>query len=174
MEITIWSRASDKKQSVRSDRAFLARKTCYHGVSFNLTRAYLRAGRTAQGLKVATDLSAQDPKNVQLHFTLGVLLAAERQYRVAQFELEKPIPCSPTHSKFFHLGQVYLRVAEYSKAELVLKRAQNLKPDSPEFSISRTGLRRSSSRCRCSGASRPSAQTRPENTDIISSSLASA
>src|SRR6266446_3439102 len=29
---------------------------------FNLTRAYLRAGRSAQGLKVAADLSAQNPK----------------------------------------------------------------------------------------------------------------
>ena len=101
---------------------------------FNLTRAYLRAGRTAQGLKVAADLSAQDPKNVQLHFTLGVLLAAEKQYRVAQFELEKANSLEPdTFEILFNLGQVYLRAAEYSKAELVLKRAQNLKSDSPEI-----------------------------------------
>src|SRR5260370_39425613 len=47
---------------------------------FNLTRAYLRAGRTAEGLKSATDLSAEHKDNVQLHFPLAVLLASQKQY----------------------------------------------------------------------------------------------
>jgi Flp pilus assembly protein TadD len=49
----------------------------------NLIRAYLRAGRTAEALKMATDLSTENKDDVQLHFTLGVLLAAEKQYRAA-------------------------------------------------------------------------------------------
>jgi len=115
-------------------RHFLLVKPATTESRFNLTRAYLRAGRTAQGLKVAADISAQDAKNVQLHFTLGVLLAAEKQYRVAQFELEKANSLEPdTFEILFNLAQVYLHAAEYSKAELVLKRALNLKPDSPEI-----------------------------------------
>ena len=54
---------------------------------FNLVRAYLQAGRTAEGLKLARELSAQNKDNVQLHFTLGVLLAAE-----------KAVPGSPTRT----------------------------------------------------------------------------
>ena len=54
-----------------------------------LTRAYLEAGRTAEGLKAAQELSAQNKENVQVHFTLGVLLAAEKQHRAAQLELEQ-------------------------------------------------------------------------------------
>src|ERR1700680_1284072 len=44
---------------------------------FNLTRAYLRAGRTAEGLKMVTELSAQNKDDVQVHSSLGVLLAYE-------------------------------------------------------------------------------------------------
>src|SRR2546427_11161714 len=46
---------------------------------FSLIRAFLQARRTAEGLKAATELSAKNKDDVQLHFTLGVLLASERQ-----------------------------------------------------------------------------------------------
>jgi tetratricopeptide (TPR) repeat protein len=99
----------------------------------NLARAYLRAGRTAEGLKTATDLSAQGKDDVQLHFTLGVLLASEKQYRAAQLELEKANALRPeTVEILYNLGQAYLRVGDDTKAELVLNRAAKLRPDSPE------------------------------------------
>ena len=100
---------------------------------FNLTRAYLQAGRTAEGLKSATDLSADNKDNVQLHSTLGVLLASEKQYRAAQIELEKANALQPeTFEILYNLGQAYLRSGEYAKAELTLNRALKLKPDSAE------------------------------------------
>jgi len=99
----------------------------------NLVRAYLRAGRAAEGLKLATDLSAQNENDVQLHFTLGLLLASEKQYRAAQLELEKANVLQPeTLEILYNLGQAYLRSGEYAKAELVLNRALKLKSDSPE------------------------------------------
>ncbi|MGH9501275.1 MAG: tetratricopeptide repeat protein [Terriglobales bacterium] len=103
------------------------------GTRFNLTRAYLQAGRTAEGLKLARELSAQKKDDVQLHFTLGGLLAAEHQYAAAQLELERASALQPeTFEILYNLGQVYLQGAEYKKAEVVLNRALKLKPDSPE------------------------------------------
>jgi len=100
---------------------------------FNLTRAYLRAGRTAEGLNTANELSAENKDNVQLHFTLGVLLASEKQYRAAQLELERANALQPESFEIlYNLGQTYLRAGEYTKAELELGRAVKLKPDSPE------------------------------------------
>ena len=100
---------------------------------FSLTRAYLQAGRTAEGLREATELSAQNKDDVQLHFTLGVLLASEKQYRAAQLELEKANALRPAKWEIlYNLGQAYLHGGEYTKAELVLKRALKLKADSPE------------------------------------------
>jgi tetratricopeptide (TPR) repeat protein len=100
---------------------------------FNLVRAYFEAGRTAEGLKLARELSAQTKDDVQLHFTLGVLLAGARQYPAAQLELERASALQPeTFEILFNLGQVYLQGAEYKKAELVLSRALKLKPDSAE------------------------------------------
>jgi tetratricopeptide (TPR) repeat protein len=99
----------------------------------NLIRAYLRAGRTAEALKMATELSTQNKGDVQLHFTLGVLLASEKQYRAAQLELEKADALQPeTLEILYNLGQAYLHAGEYAKAELVLNRALKLKSDSPE------------------------------------------
>ena len=100
---------------------------------FSLTRAYLDAGKTAEAMKIVGELSAQNKDNVQVHFTLGVLLAAEKQLRPAQLQLEQANAMQPqTFEILYNLGQVYLRNAEYAKAELTLKRALNLKPDSPE------------------------------------------
>jgi len=99
----------------------------------NLIRAYLGGGRAAQALKIAGDLSAREPRNVQLHFTLGTLLASEKQYRAAQQELEKANSLQPeTYEILFNVGQTYLRLGDYGKAELAAKRAQSLKPDSPD------------------------------------------
>ena len=100
---------------------------------FNLTRAYLAAGRTAEGLKTARELSAEKKDNLQVHFTLGVLLASEKQYRAAQFELEQANALAPQTFEILHnLGEVYLRNSEYGKAEVVLNRALKLKPDSTD------------------------------------------
>jgi len=100
---------------------------------FNLIRAYLQAGRTADGLKEARELSLENKDSVRLHFTLGVLLASEKQYRAGQFELEKANALQPeTLEILYNLGQAYLRNGDYSKAELVLNRALKLGPDSPD------------------------------------------
>src|SRR5713226_5743093 len=100
---------------------------------FNLTRAYLRAGRTAEGVKLAREISVEKKNDVQLHFTLGVLLASEKHYGLAKVELEKANALQPeTFETLYNLGQVYLRSREYAKAELTLNRAMKLKPDSPE------------------------------------------
>ncbi len=100
---------------------------------FNLTKAYLEAGKTTEGLRTAKELSAQNKDNVQLHFTLGVLLATERQNHAAQFELEQADALQPQAFEILHnLGGIYLQNGELAKAEVMLKRALKLKPDSAE------------------------------------------
>ena len=100
---------------------------------FNLVRAYLRSGRTVDGLKTASQLSAENEKDVQLHFTLGTLLAAEKQYKPALVELQKADALQPgAFEILYNLGLAYFRSGDTSKAELLLNRALKLKPDSPE------------------------------------------
>jgi tetratricopeptide (TPR) repeat protein len=98
----------------------------------NLVRAYLRAHRTTEGLKLATQLSAGSSE-VRRHFTLGLLLAEEKQYRAAELELGKADALKPaTFEILYNLGQVHLRAREFAEAELVLNRAMKLKPDSAD------------------------------------------
>lgn len=100
---------------------------------FQLVRAYLELGKAIPALKVARALSADRKDDVQLHFTLGVLLASEKQYKIAQLELEKANALEPeTFEILFNLGQTYWRAGDLSRAELTLHRALKLKPDSPD------------------------------------------
>ena len=99
----------------------------------NIVRAYFQAGRTTEGLKVARQLSAGNKNDVQLHFTLGVLLASAKKYEAARLELEEANALKPENFEIlYNLGQTHLRSGDYSKAELILNRALKLKPDSPD------------------------------------------
>jgi tetratricopeptide (TPR) repeat protein len=99
----------------------------------NLSQAFLRAGQSAQGLDLARKISDQDKNNVQLHFSLGVLLASEKQYSAAQEEFELADSLMPRTFEILHnLGQAYLRNSNYAKAEMALDRALTLRPNSAE------------------------------------------
>jgi tetratricopeptide (TPR) repeat protein len=100
---------------------------------FHLIHAYLASNRTAEGLRLATGLSARNKDDIQLHFSLGIMLASEKQYKPAESELEKADALRPgTFEILYNLGQTYLRAGANSKAEFVLDRALKLKPDSPD------------------------------------------
>jgi tetratricopeptide (TPR) repeat protein len=100
---------------------------------FNLTRAYLQAGRKPQALRLANELSDQYKNDVQVQFTLGVLLASAKEYKAAELELEKANGLQPeTFDILQNLGHVYLRDSAYGKAELALNQALKLKPESAE------------------------------------------
>src|SRR5256884_710755 len=122
-----------KNQPVEAISRFQRVRPANLETRFNLIRAFLQAHRIAAGLKTATELSSENKDDIQLHFTLGVLLGAEKQYKPAQLELERANALRPeTFEILFNLGQVYLRGLEYPKAEQALNRALKLKPDSPE------------------------------------------
>ncbi|MBV8672146.1 MAG: tetratricopeptide repeat protein [Acidobacteriaceae bacterium] len=100
---------------------------------FNLVRAYLEDKRTQEALRIASELSEQNKGDVQLHFTLGVLLASEKQYKDAALELERADAIQPgTFEILYNLGQAYVRDGDNAKAEIALNRALKVKPDSPE------------------------------------------
>jgi tetratricopeptide (TPR) repeat protein len=98
-----------------------------------LVRAYFESKQPATALREATALSSDKASNVQVHFSLGVLLAEEKQYKAAQLELEKADALQPgTFEILFNLGQDLLRNGDYANAQAVLTRALRADPDSPE------------------------------------------
>lgn len=100
---------------------------------FNLLRAYLQAGKTAEGLKLAQQLSTEKKTDVQLHFTLGTLLASEKQYKAGQVELERADALQPgTFEILYNLSRCDLRTGDLSSAEAAANRALKLKPDSAD------------------------------------------
>jgi tetratricopeptide (TPR) repeat protein len=101
---------------------------------FNLVHALLDVKRDADAVRLANELSAQNDKDIQVHFSLGVLLASEKQYKLAESELEKADLLQPgTFEILYNLGQAYLRSGDLARAELVADRALKLKPDSPDI-----------------------------------------
>jgi tetratricopeptide (TPR) repeat protein len=137
--------------------------------NFNLIHSYFQSKRTAEALRMATELSAANKNDVQVHFSLGVMLASERQYKPAALELEKADALQPgTFEILYNLGQAHLRNGDNSQAELVLNRALKLKPESPEtlYLLAQA----------CANESRPldaldlllrAHKIAPENTDVI-------
>jgi tetratricopeptide (TPR) repeat protein len=102
--------------------------------TFNLITACFQSKRTAEALRMATELSSQNKSDVKVHFNLGVLLASQAQYKFAQVEFEKADALQPgTFEILFNLGQTLLRNGNNTQAELVLTRAMKLKPDSSEL-----------------------------------------
>jgi len=96
-------------------------------------RADLHGKRTAEALRLAARLSAEKKNDVQLHLSLGVLLASEKQYKAAQLELEKADALQPgTFEILFNLGHAALGNGDNRNAELALSRALKLKSESPE------------------------------------------
>ena len=101
--------------------------------SFNLIKSYFRSNRVKDALRTATSLSNQSQGSVPVHFSLGVLLASEKQYKMAVLEFQKADALqSNTFETLYNLGEALFREGEYSNADLALNRALKLKPDSPE------------------------------------------
>jgi tetratricopeptide (TPR) repeat protein len=100
-------------------------------VLFNLSQAYLGAGQKEKGLEIARSLSEQAKNDVRTHFTLGVLLAKQRQYSAAIHEFEIANSLRPgTFEILQNLGQAYLKVGDDEKARSALGRALKIAPDS--------------------------------------------
>lgn len=101
------------------------------GTLFYLTRAYLSSNETEDGLRTARLLSEQGKNDVRVHFSLGVLLAANKQYGVAEHELEAADALAPdTFEILFKLGEAYLRGGKAGEAELTLRRAATIRRNS--------------------------------------------
>jgi tetratricopeptide (TPR) repeat protein len=97
----------------------------------NLVRAYFQTKQPAEALRRVRALSAENQDNLQLHFSLGLLLASEKQYNEAKFELQAADALKPeTFEILYNLGQVLLRMNDNAGADLMLNRALQLNPDS--------------------------------------------
>jgi tetratricopeptide (TPR) repeat protein len=99
----------------------------------NLVRAYFQTHRTAEALRAADALAESNKSDVQVQFSLGVLLASEQQYKAAQRLLDRADALQPDNFEvLFNLGQVLVRTGEDARAELTLNRALKLQPDNSE------------------------------------------
>jgi len=99
----------------------------------NLVRAYFAAKRTADALHKANQISNENKNDLQVHFSLGLMLASEKQYKPAQLELEIADALAPgTYEILYNLGMTLLRGGDFPKSELIVNRALKLKPDFPE------------------------------------------
>ncbi|MGH9432506.1 MAG: tetratricopeptide repeat protein, partial [Terriglobia bacterium] len=76
---------------------------------FRLTQAYFAAHENAKARSAAQALSAREPHDVKVHFSLGVLLASAGQFQPAVHELELADALRPGTFEILHnLGGAYL------------------------------------------------------------------
>jgi tetratricopeptide (TPR) repeat protein len=99
----------------------------------NLIRAYLRAHQTEAGLTYARRTSEKGGNDASLHYSLGVVLAEENQFEVAEHELEIADGLKPAnYDILLNQGKASLHCKHYEKAESALNRALLIMPDSAQ------------------------------------------
>ena len=99
----------------------------------NLVRAYLQTHRIAEALRMAGEIAQKNENDVQVQFSLGVLMASEHQYKIAQSALERAASLQPESFEIlYNFAQVLLRTGENARAELILNRATKLQPENSE------------------------------------------
>lgn len=85
--------------------------------------------QSTQAVKLSEELSAQNPKDANLHESLGILLASHDQNRAAQIEFEKANSLQPETFEFlFNLGASYVRTGDLKKLS---SSSSARKPSSP-------------------------------------------
>jgi tetratricopeptide (TPR) repeat protein len=100
---------------------------------FHVAQAYFATGEKAKALELVKSLSEKAGNDVPTHFTLGVLLAGQKQYAEAIHEFEAANALKPDTPEILHdLGQAYLKSGDNEKAKRVLDRALKVSPDSVE------------------------------------------
>jgi tetratricopeptide (TPR) repeat protein len=100
---------------------------------FGLIRAYIQTKRISEALRLATQISEEKKDDVNVHVSLGILLASENQFKAAQFEFEQAEALQPnTFNILYNLGQASFRTGDNHDAELALSQALKLEPTSSE------------------------------------------
>ena len=99
--------------------------------ALNVIRAYLRAHQTQAGLAYARRTSEKGGDDAILHYSLGMVLAEEKQFEAAEHELEIADGLKPgNYDILLNQGNASLHSKHYEKAESALNRALLIKPDS--------------------------------------------
>lgn len=125
-----------KNEPARAIPHFLRVHPASLSTQFNLIRAYLESKQHASALRLAKQVSEANKSNLQVHFTLGLLLASAREYPTAEEELERADALSPdTFEIVYNLGQCYLRDGKLAQSGLALNRALHIKPDSVDVMV---------------------------------------
>ncbi|MBK8313832.1 MAG: tetratricopeptide repeat protein [Acidobacteria bacterium] len=105
-----------------------------------LTDAYLRAGETRKAGRLIDYLERVAGDNPRVLFTLGLGLAAARDYLRAVDIFEKTNKLRPqTPEVLYNLGQAYFNLDRLEEAQAALGGAATLRPDDPE-ALYRFGL----------------------------------
>src|SRR5579859_1077626 len=101
--------------------------------SLSLLQAYFSAGQKNQALELSRTISGKAKNDARVHFSLGLLLASEKQYVPAIHEFELADALQPGTFEILHnLGEAYLRNQDSARAQEILNRALLLKPDSAD------------------------------------------
>jgi tetratricopeptide (TPR) repeat protein len=93
-------------------------------------RALYLAGRDAQAAAALKALSSDAQKDPQLNFSLGLALAAARQFRKAEGFFSLALESAPADFNIlYNLGVAALRAGDYERAASVLRTALDQHPD---------------------------------------------
>ncbi|MDE3179947.1 MAG: tetratricopeptide repeat protein [Acidobacteriota bacterium] len=97
-----------------------------------LTQAYLGTYNIAAARETATRLSRLAGSDSKVHFSLGLILAENRQYDLAAEEFEAIPATDRDFAAYMNLGMAYSKLRKFKKARDAYQSALELDPSSPD------------------------------------------
>ncbi len=100
--------------------------------NWNLARAYAGAKRPEQAIPLLTKIVEAEPRNYEARLLLGNMLAARRDFPVAQKELETAVALRPDlPDAYVDLANVFYLQQNFPATVAVLNRVARLGPETP-------------------------------------------
>nr|MBL0712882.1 tetratricopeptide repeat protein [Desulfobacterales bacterium] len=102
-----------------------------HNAADYLAMSYLQQGRSDKAVEAYETGIRLDPTSDTFHVKLGKLHFAENRYQEARLSYEKAVSLNPSAGNRFSLGQAYLQLDEFNRAEKEFRQVQRLESGEP-------------------------------------------
>lgn len=119
-------------EAIRIDDEFFPAKV-------NLAMLYNRTGDNAKAESLLKDVLLKHPDQTEIYYSLGLLLAEEKQYDEALQYLSEGAELMPDYARIhYNLGQLLDFKGDKREAEKSLKKALDLEPENPDYLVALT------------------------------------
>jgi Tfp pilus assembly protein PilF len=122
------------QKAVENYQAAIKIDHLFYPAKVNLAMLYNQIGKNSEAEILLREVAASHPEMVEVHYSLGLLMAEEKKYAEAAQHLKQAAAGMPNRARVhYNLGLLLQYLKQDSEAEAALLKAQELEPDSLDY-----------------------------------------